>query len=283
MAENYFKSKLKRKKSVVEEHQVEISSRKTLQQSRITLSSGDITAAAEGSLVPTVAWWNREELPALESLWVLTLRSALPHLDTQQWDPVPDLPNPSTVRPTTHKLGEQQWCNLSEDVAPFPEPLALRPPPSPDPLPLNSSHQELPAQTGPTPNAQSPPVRALAESRPPILPENRPAAAAAAAAAPPGPGSAGRGGEKRRREEERNGSRPIKGQPLFLQKRGGNEQRAEAEDKEEEEEVCRSDGGGGGLRSCPMCLLVFPAGFTQMDCDGHLAQCLSEMNVDMSW
>lgn len=23
--------------------------------------------------------------------------------------------------------------------------------------------------------------------------------------------------------------------------------------------------------------------FTQMDCDGHLAQCLSEVNVDMTW
>ncbi|XP_046895771.1 uncharacterized protein si:ch73-70k4.1 [Hypomesus transpacificus] len=41
--------------------------------------------------------------------------------------------------------------------------------------------------------------------------------------------------------------------------------------------------GGGGIQSCPMCLVVFPAGFTQMDCDGHLAQCLSEMNVDMAW
>ncbi|KAM9786190.1 uncharacterized protein ACB057_014582 [Neosynchiropus ocellatus] len=36
-------------------------------------------------------------------------------------------------------------------------------------------------------------------------------------------------------------------------------------------------------QSCPMCLLVFPPRFTQLDRDGHLAQCLSEMNVDMTW
>ncbi|KAG5282505.1 hypothetical protein AALO_G00056750 [Alosa alosa] len=44
-------------------------------------------------------------------------------------------------------------------------------------------------------------------------------------------------------------------------------------------------GGAGvrGLECCPMCLMPFPAGFTQMDCDGHLAQCLSEMNTDMVW
>lgn len=26
-----------------------------------------------------------------------------------------------------------------------------------------------------------------------------------------------------------------------------------------------------------------PSRFTQMDCDGHLAQCLSEVNVDVTW
>ncbi|CAL8368603.1 unnamed protein product [Lota lota] len=37
------------------------------------------------------------------------------------------------------------------------------------------------------------------------------------------------------------------------------------------------------LQCCPMCTLVFPSRFSQMDCDSHLAQCLSEMNVDMAW
>lgn len=39
----------------------------------------------------------------------------------------------------------------------------------------------------------------------------------------------------------------------------------------------------GLMSSCPMCLLVFPLGFTQLDRDGHLAQCLSEVNMDVTW
>ncbi|XP_066500990.1 uncharacterized protein si:ch73-70k4.1 [Hoplias malabaricus] len=51
-------------------------------------------------------------------------------------------------------------------------------------------------------------------------------------------------------------------------------------------------GSGSGLGSglsqctlecCPMCLMPFPARFSQMECDGHLAQCLSEMNSDIVW
>lgn len=37
------------------------------------------------------------------------------------------------------------------------------------------------------------------------------------------------------------------------------------------------------LECCPMCLMPFPAGFTQMECDGHLAQCLSEMHDEIIW
>ncbi|XP_056628342.1 uncharacterized protein si:ch73-70k4.1 [Triplophysa dalaica] len=37
------------------------------------------------------------------------------------------------------------------------------------------------------------------------------------------------------------------------------------------------------LECCPMCLMAFPAGFSQMECDGHLAQCLSEMHEDIVW
>ncbi|KAL7884448.1 hypothetical protein AOLI_G00072180 [Acnodon oligacanthus] len=50
-----------------------------------------------------------------------------------------------------------------------------------------------------------------------------------------------------------------------------------------------SRGGSGSgvaepkLECCPMCLMLFPAGFSQMECDGHLAQCLSERNADIVW
>ncbi|XP_077078937.1 uncharacterized protein LOC143732121 isoform X1 [Siphateles boraxobius] len=40
---------------------------------------------------------------------------------------------------------------------------------------------------------------------------------------------------------------------------------------------------GSGLDCCPMCLIPFSEGFTQMECDGHLAQCLSEMHDDIIW
>uniref|UniRef100_A0A096LQT8 UBZ2-type domain-containing protein n=1 Tax=Poecilia formosa TaxID=48698 RepID=A0A096LQT8_POEFO len=51
----------------------------------------------------------------------------------------------------------------------------------------------------------------------------------------------------------------------------------------EEEEQSASKHEEGTLQSCPMCLHVFPSGFTQMERDGHLAQCLSELSVDMTW
>ncbi|XP_039611979.1 uncharacterized protein si:ch73-70k4.1 [Polypterus senegalus] len=37
------------------------------------------------------------------------------------------------------------------------------------------------------------------------------------------------------------------------------------------------------LASCPLCLLQFPARYSQMEIDGHLAKCLSEMNDDILW
>eukprot|EP00066_Takifugu_rubripes_P030471 XP_011619737.1 PREDICTED: Fanconi anemia-associated protein of 20 kDa [Takifugu rubripes] len=37
------------------------------------------------------------------------------------------------------------------------------------------------------------------------------------------------------------------------------------------------------LQRCPMCCLLFPSGFSQMDLDTHLALCLSEVRTDMTW
>ncbi|XP_069771666.1 uncharacterized protein [Narcine bancroftii] len=37
------------------------------------------------------------------------------------------------------------------------------------------------------------------------------------------------------------------------------------------------------LESCPMCLVQFPAGFTQLEVDSHLAKCLSESTGDVMW
>ncbi|XP_078094896.1 uncharacterized protein LOC144509860 [Mustelus asterias] len=37
------------------------------------------------------------------------------------------------------------------------------------------------------------------------------------------------------------------------------------------------------LESCPMCLVPFPAGFTVLEVDSHLAKCLSESTEDVIW
>ncbi|XP_048417547.1 uncharacterized protein si:ch73-70k4.1 [Stegostoma tigrinum] len=37
------------------------------------------------------------------------------------------------------------------------------------------------------------------------------------------------------------------------------------------------------LESCPMCLMQFPAGFTVLEVDSHLAKCLSESTEDVIW
>ncbi|XP_043102673.1 uncharacterized protein si:ch73-70k4.1 [Puntigrus tetrazona] len=52
---------------------------------------------------------------------------------------------------------------------------------------------------------------------------------------------------------------------------------------ESELETTSGAASGSGLECCPMCLMPFPAGFTQMQCDSHLAQCLSEMHEDIIW
>lgn len=44
------------------------------------------------------------------------------------------------------------------------------------------------------------------------------------------------------------------------------------------ESVCRSHTVGHSGSPCSR-----PSRFTQMDCDGHLAQCLSEVNMDVTW
>ncbi|XP_058498149.1 uncharacterized protein si:ch73-70k4.1 [Solea solea] len=309
--EIYSKSKLKRKRTSM--FHPETCSRDTKPEPPPPppplLLPSDATEERHGS-----AWWSREQLPAAESLWA----SALLHLDQQQcWDQVPDLPLPSKARPAASQV-DPQWCDFREEVPLLPEPAApsLETPPSPDPLSVRSSQQDVPLQTRPAPligssdtqpssqhtkgqdgstavtRPQQPSVHSWEEAPSSSSSSAAAAAAAAAAVAAAGP-SRVRGGE-------RNDTEPrVKGQLLTNQvkEKENKEQVVKDEEDEEEQRTVRGDdgaaaaaaagggGGGGGerMQSCPMCLLVFPVGFTQMDCDGHLAQCLSEMNMDMTW
>ncbi|XP_018557143.1 uncharacterized protein si:ch73-70k4.1 [Lates calcarifer] len=308
MAENYPKSKLKRKKPAAQKLLPEISSRDTVKRAHLSLFSSDITAETDRSVVPAAAWWNREQLPDVESLWAHTLKSALPYLEKQHWDLVPDLPHPTTARPAL-KLDEQRCCDLSEEVAPLPEPNPPSPETlSPDSLRFSSSQQDLSVQTKPVPHTSdrqlhshcreshysetaSPP--ALAKRQWPVLHKWEKAASSAGCSSVRG--EEGTKGEEREEEAEPvnrpllTNWRKVSHSRVSLQK-GGENKEEEVKDKEEQEvqRSVRGDGGAaaGGevwLQSCPMCLLVFPVGFTQMDSDAHLAQCLSEMNVDMTW
>ncbi|KAM8755390.1 uncharacterized protein AB9X84_011862 [Acanthopagrus schlegelii] len=284
MAESHSKSKLKRKKPSAGDHPPETCSRGTLNRTWTTMFPSDGTTEPERSMVPAAEWWRREQLPAVKSCWALILKSALLYLENQHCDLVPDLPCPSIARPTSPKLDDQRWCNLHEEVAPFPEP-ALPPQRtalSPDPLRLCSSQHDpsietklaldppdrlLPSHTWQSLNGKTTSLQALTK-RP--QPSHNSWEAAASSA---GPSSVG--GEEEKKEKETD-------KQICLQKKGKNKEKL----VDEEEEVHRSGGeavGGGTLQSCPMCLLVFPAGFSQMDCDSHLAQCLSEVNMDMTW
>ncbi|XP_034393497.1 uncharacterized protein si:ch73-70k4.1 isoform X2 [Cyclopterus lumpus] len=300
MAEKHSTSKLKRNKSSVKDLQPVISS---LKRSHTASCSSGITAGRS-------VWWSSEQLPAEESLWVLVLKSALPYLENQHWDLVPDLPHPSAAKPTAIKPDEQWWCDLSEEVAPFPEPSPPSPRTSwsPDPVGIRSSQQDLSVHTQLGPDSPARPasshnrqsqdgkttsLQALAKRPPPSLHSWEGLASSA------GPLSVGiHKGRTGREQEEDTG--PVSRRPLANQVKVSNSR--VCLQRQEEEEVHTSvrgdgDGGGGGgaaaaaaaaggrggLRSCPMCLMVFPVGFTQMDCDGHLAQCLSEVNVDMTW
>ncbi|XP_074499237.1 uncharacterized protein LOC141772301 [Sebastes fasciatus] len=302
MAEKCSKSKLKRNKSTVRDVQPV-----TVKRSHTASSSSEITAETGRSAVPAAVWWNSEQLPAVESLWALTLKSALPYLENQHWDLVPDLPHPSTARPTALTLDEQRWFDLGEEVTPFPEPCPPSPRTSscPDPLGLGSSRRELSVQTEPAPDpsdrqlsshsrqshdGNTTSLQALTK-RPRSSPHSWEGPTSSA-----GPSSAG-GDEGRKRgtgllnRQFLTNQGKVSESRVSLQREGENE--AEVVEDKDEEEVQRSVRGDGGaaaaaaggarLQICPMCLLVFPVGFTQMDCDGHLAQCLSEVNVDMTW
>ncbi|XP_061759102.1 Fanconi anemia core complex-associated protein 20 [Nerophis ophidion] len=199
------------------------------------------------------AWWNTKDLSAAERLWALTLRSAIPYLDDQHWEQVPDLPPPSVAEASLQRLHEHRWCNLSAESLPFPDP---RPPQSPDHV---SARHIQPAWD----TADSSPGQEVCVDA-----------------------SSDKDQSSKEREEEEG-------------LKGGGEEKMETSAKVsdrnpgEKKEGAREELKGTKddvnvkcsevLRSCPMCLQVFPVSFSQMDCDGHLAQCLSDMNVDMAW
>ncbi|KAM9342403.1 uncharacterized protein KZ484_015120 [Pholidichthys leucotaenia] len=245
------KSRLKRKKCSVEELQAEVFSGGTSKENSKTVLSCKSSA---GSAAPGVPWWSRDQLSDVESLWAVMLKSALPYLEDQHWEPVPDLPLPSTTRPAALKLDEQWCCDLSGEVPPFPEPSppSLMTLSSLDPLRLSSPQQDLSALTKP---ALEPTVGQLFNSShspkhsttSPQLNRKKQRISHSGwkeAAASGGPSGSG-----------------VTGQQLA---HCGQEKEGETKkEKKEEQGTTTEDGGDGGgemLKSCPMCLQVFPSG-----------------------
>ncbi|KAL6120211.1 uncharacterized protein ACO6RY_04607 [Pungitius sinensis] len=254
MSQKHLKSKLKRNKCSVGDEQ-------PVKRSPLAPLSRGPTEETRRSV-----WWRRECLPVEDNLWALTLKSALLDPGDLQWDPVPDLPHPSTANAPPIKPDEQLWwCELSEDVAPLPQS-------SPRSL---SSQKELPEHTKPGPDRPATPPASPNRACREALPQSpRPSLHSSS----PGPSSAG-GHERRTGGQQEEDTGPVSRRLLTKQATS----RGSLQGGEEMHTHVPGDAGGGGLQSCPMCLVVFPDRFTQMDCDGHLAQCLSEVNVDVTW
>ncbi|KAM8927649.1 Fanconi anemia core complex-associated protein 20 [Pelodytes ibericus] len=53
--------------------------------------------------------------------------------------------------------------------------------------------------------------------------------------------------------------------------------------EQESEGAHRSDDTPGSLEKCPMCTMQFNTGFSQLDIDSHLAQCLANSAMDVMW
>ncbi|XP_076023233.1 uncharacterized protein LOC143013479 [Genypterus blacodes] len=286
MAETNAKYKLKKKKRSMEELNTE-----TPQKSLTTRCHSD------GSGVSAVSWWSREDLPAFDCLWALTLRSALPYLQSQHWSLVPDLPHPSSAKPTSQTIDEQHWCDLIKEVTPLPESSTRFPRPSPSPdLSLSSTHQELPVRTKPLPNSPNSNQQVLSrygglshkskstssQSLTKRLPHNTSEKQASLHSwAVRGPPSLRKKEEKGQEQEEK-----LKRQSLTTHRNVSDSWvplQWEGKKTVDRREADNCGKRREELQTCPMCLIVFPVGFTQMDRDGHLAQCLSEMNADMTW
>ncbi|KAK2841515.1 hypothetical protein Q7C36_013094 [Tachysurus vachellii] len=258
-------SKLKRRKTAVEEirseHQFRI---KDLNQSLRIPDAG--SPAGEGS-----SYWTSPDLSDVEKVWLEILQSLCPQFLAQDTTLcVPHLPQLSVKE---EKQSEHHWCSLDEEVLPFPNALALSipflysPVPSPhlqarsDHISVHSSLKSLSEGNEGLDGSECEQDvnRATAVSGSEHSGQEREGEA--------GPGSI---------DTSKINSRAVPGLGIVSG--------SELETGHESGMPIRGSGSDGSrLECCPMCLMLFPAGSSQLECDGHLAQCLSEMNVDVVW
>lgn len=169
-------------------------------------------------------------------------------------------------RPTVPKVDDQQWCDLREEVAPFPEPSVLS---STDPVGLVSPERDPPARTcGGQPSSHSRRSRdgktaspqVLAKGQQPSLHSQEEEEEASSAGCSRVKGEEGMKGEEDGPVNRQRLTNQVKVSDSRLPLQGVGRRKEEAVKDEEEEDVQGSVGGGERLQCCPMCLLVFPAG-----------------------
>ncbi|XP_028309749.1 Fanconi anemia core complex-associated protein 20 [Gouania willdenowi] len=270
MADVSSKSRLKRKKSSVVELQ---SDQLNPKDEKATLAlTVNCAAITEGPVGGASVWWNRAQPPAVESLWAFALKSVfLPSSTSKRFDWLTDLPLPSAVAPVAQSSEDGWSYDLSAAVAPLPEPPAL---PVAPPT-LDSSPQDCTPVSGLPERTTSGRIsnHAVVCQPPPSSETSRVDGGNAVSCcsfnvplSPPPDRQQTPVGVADKEEELAMGQ-----EKKNVSEHGGNPAAAAA------------GGGGEGLHSCPMCLQVFPDGCSQMERDGHLAQCLSDMNVDVTW
>ncbi|KAG5838716.1 hypothetical protein ANANG_G00226530 [Anguilla anguilla] len=290
MSEKHLKLKLKRKKAAIQVDKCEQNSSIVVKKSTgvpIPFSSFESDLRSEATEDPCDSkpgeWWDRPDLQAVEKLWAVTLKSATAYVGHSVWETVPDLPPASPLTRSVEEESGWRWCSLSEEVGPLPSP----------PKPTVGSSPVLDAR-GPSAQlrpADSGPVSEGAATLPNPAPQK-----GRLSSAPP------RRRQQRGRTRETQDPSPTShrtgrdGRLRALRPRGSHapeERHGRARPPQGEGDVSgkahthRPSAGAATaaatMENCPMCLLPFPSGFTQMECDSHLAKCLSEMNDDMTW
>ncbi|KAG7332838.1 hypothetical protein KOW79_004672 [Hemibagrus wyckioides] len=271
-------SKLKRRKTAVEDIRSEQQFRIREQNESLRIPDAPLHRRFEGS--PSgegSSCWISSDLCDVEKLWMDTLQALCPQcldtaLDTALC--VPHLPPLSTIE--ENRSEEQRWCRLDEEVLPFPSVLALSVPlpsaPVSSPHPhARSGHISVHVVLDSLREGDEGPDGSECEQD-----ENR-------AAAKKSLSGSGDSGPERKRE-----AGPGSSDASLINSRApsGSGTKSGLEPETHHEAGIPRRGSGSDvsrLECCPMCLVPFPMGFSQLECDGHLAQCLSEMNVDVVW
>ncbi|KAL4646088.1 Fanconi anemia core complex-associated protein 20 [Arapaima gigas] len=295
MSEKFAKLKLKRKKPTDYKSGqnvgccVEESKRAKEGASLFQCTAQQANSSAE-------SWWSCSDLSEVERLWLSTLKAATPGLEQGMWEPVCDLPVGSPLRPSVRDDIGWRWCSLSEEVSPFPS--VAKQPAAPFAAMDVQSSEDL-AGSGPG-SIEGSALTGL-KQRHNLFPRTGNLSWQGEGAAPCDVGGQrlhlGNEKEQQRRPQETTsslettagGSTSADGPHPQVEPAGALLVAAASKQAADQGSAVGSMGddgsprGGDSLECCPMCLMKFPAGFTQMDCDSHLAKCLSEMNEDITW